>query len=300
MRCAPRSAEPAKSKTVTVDLPKNVSVSFSPKDLAKLVAHKQVAEERAAAKVAEPAVAKAADVADLDAIDASADPAFLAVKAAEATVYKRDIDTATRRRLAGEGRALSNLSYPVETHEDAGNAVTLLLSGHGDVGAARRMVTRIARKEGWKDILERLKGGKKNKVATKAAEPDATKCMKCDGSGMMDGKPCPSCKKGKKAAKAEKRRVRKALAPAVAKKKSKIMCAGCGAKQYIKHDCAPSAAADGARHAGDQEPRLRLPGLRPGPPGQGREALPACGRENPGYIPRPTTRSRTTRPLRSV
>ena len=96
-------AEPAKSKTVTVDLPKNVSVSFSPKDLAKLVAHKQVAEERAAAKVAEPAVAKAADVADLDAIDASADPAFLAVKAAEATVYKRDIDTATRRPAGWRG-----------------------------------------------------------------------------------------------------------------------------------------------------------------------------------------------------
>jgi len=27
----------------------------------------------------------------------------------------RDIDTATRRRLAAEGRALPNLSYPIET-----------------------------------------------------------------------------------------------------------------------------------------------------------------------------------------
>ena len=180
----------------------------------------------------------------------------------------------------------------METHEDAGNAVTLLLSGHGDVGAARRMVTRIARKEGWKDILERLKGGKKNKVATKAAEPDATKCMKCDGSGMMDGKPCPSCKKGKKAAKAEKRRVRKALAPEAVKKK-KTMCSACGAKQSMKHDCCTECGKPMPRPmpAVAKNHDFACLGCGHDPLDKGEKHCPSCGRENPGYNPRPTTRS---------
>ena len=276
----------ANGKTVTVELPKNVSVSFSPKDLAKLVEHRKVAEQREVVKVAEPDVAKAGIVGEhgpelvpLTGADEIVTPALKAMMGAEAAIYKRDIDTATRRRLASEGRALSNLSYPVETHEDADNAVTLLLSGHGNVAAARRMVSRIARKEGWKDILERLKGAKKGKKADKAADPDVTKCMKCDGSGMVDGSPCPSCKP-KKAKKA----VRKALAPEVAKKR-KTMCSGCGAKQSVKHaNCA---------ECGKPMPRpmpavtknhdFACLGCGHDPLDKGEKHCPSCGRENPGY-----------------
>ena len=61
-------------------------------------------------------------------------------------VYKRDIDTATRRRLAGEGKALPNLSYPIENAEDLGNAATLARSGHGNVAAARKLLSRAGRR----------------------------------------------------------------------------------------------------------------------------------------------------------
>ena len=65
---------------VNVDLPKGASVTFSPTDLAKLNAHRKQAAERE-------------------------EHALEAVKAAEADIYKRDIDTATRRRLHAQGRA---------------------------------------------------------------------------------------------------------------------------------------------------------------------------------------------------
>lgn len=142
--------------TTSLEIPNDVSMSFSPADLAKLLEHRRVAEERQ--KDAEP-------------------DAIKVLIAAENAVYKRDIDTATRRRLAGEGRALSNLSYPIETHGDADNAVTLALSGHGNVGEAKALIRRIARKEGWQDILDRLDGKQSEKAegAPEAAGPDVTK-----------------------------------------------------------------------------------------------------------------------------
>ena len=118
---------------VNVDVPKSATITFSPADVAKLNAHRKQAAERE-------------------------EHALEAVKAAEADIYKRDIDTATRRRLHAQGRALANLSYPIETHEDAENAVTLALSGHGDVSAAKALIRRVARKEKWQDILDRLDG----------------------------------------------------------------------------------------------------------------------------------------------
>lgn len=152
---------------VNVDIPKGASISISPADLAKLHTFRQQLATRAA------------------------DPAE-AVKAAEAAIYKRDIDTATRRRLAKEGRALPDGSYPVETHEDAENAVTLILSGHGNVNAAKKMVRRIARKEGWTDILDRLAGRKKDgsdasKGATvsEPAQEDTTAVK--DAGAVKDG-----------------------------------------------------------------------------------------------------------------
>ena len=114
-----------------------------------------------------------------------------AVLAAESAAYKRDIDVATRRRLLAQGRALPGEppSYPIETHEDAGNAVTLALSGHGDVAAAKKLIRRIASKEGWQDILDRL-DGKTSDDAEKAAT-----CGTCHGSGKItDGNlDCPDC-----------------------------------------------------------------------------------------------------------
>jgi hypothetical protein len=151
--------------TVTLELPKDVSFSFNPTDLKKLLDHREIAEKREAVAVK-------------------------AIADAEYHVYKRDIDTATRRRLADQGRALPNLSYPIETHEDADNAVTLALSGHGNVAAAKKLIRRIASKEGWQDILDRLDGKSNDDDASKAA-----KCGTCHGTGkIMDGhRDCPDC-----------------------------------------------------------------------------------------------------------
>ena len=74
--------------------------------------------------------------------------------ATEEAVFKRDIDTATRRRLASEGKALPNLSYPIENAEDLGNAATLARSGHGDVGAARKLISRRAKELGVANPLD--------------------------------------------------------------------------------------------------------------------------------------------------
>ena len=108
--------------------------------------------------------------------------------------------------------------------------------------------------------------------------------MKCDGSGMMDGKPCPSCKKGKKAAKAEKRRVRKALAPEAVKKK-KTMCSACGAKQSMKHDCCTECGKPMPRPmpAVAKNHDFACLGCGHDPLDKGEKHCPSCGRENPGY-----------------
>lgn len=63
----------------------------------------------------------------------------------EAILYKRDIDTATRKKLAGEGKALANGSYPIENATDLHNAVTLAQSGHGDVAGAKALIGRRAK-----------------------------------------------------------------------------------------------------------------------------------------------------------
>lgn len=280
-------AEPAKAngKTVTVELPKNMSLSVKPSDLAKLATFKQKlatqvkAPEPVVTKVTEPDAAKGIvgehgpELVSPPDLDEFATPAVRAIKAAENAVYKRDIDTATRRRLAGEGRALPNLSYPIETHEDAGNAVTLALSGHGDVAAAKRLIRRIARKEGWQDILDRLKG-RKDKAA-KAADPDLGEEAAPDVT-----------KPGKKAARKKRRAVRKALAPAVAKKKQKVICPNCGAKQSAGHEFCAECGHRLPAAAVQVKKNHDYVCLKCGHElDKGEKFCPHCGAENPGYNP---------------
>jgi hypothetical protein len=320
-------------KTVTVELPKNMSLSVKPSDLAKLATFKQrLVQDQNATKAAATQTVKAVT-------GEPEDPALAAVKTAEAGIYKRDIDTATRRRLAGEGRALPNLSYPIETHEDAHNAATLALSGHGDVSAAKKLIRRIASKEGWTDVLDRLKGGRKGKVsepqaakgkkgecptckgrgyvksgnvkceacsgsgkvkaADKAAEPQVTKCGTCDGGGMMDGKPCPDCKPGKKKAKKAAGIIPLPLGPSVdgrqypvpaplQKKKGKLraICPGCGAKQNPEHAHCPECGGKLPARALQVHKNHDFVCLGCGKNlDKGEKHCPQCGKENPGYLP---------------
>lgn len=269
-------AKPAKSKTVTVELPKDMSLSVKPSDLAKLVTLKQKL-------TAQEPVAKAAVVGEHGPETVIPDdPELESLKSAEAAVYKRDIDTATRRRLAGEGHALDDGSYPIENSGDLHNAAVLARSGHGNVAGAKRLISRRAKELG---VPNPLKGGKdkKGKTATKAAEPQVTKC-KCGDTGMMDGKPCPSCKKGRKKAK----RAQKVAVPAEAKKKkAKVMCSGCGAKQSPKHEHCTECGKPVPRPAPavvKNHDHVCL-GCGKDPLDKGERYCPGCGRENPGYLP---------------
>ncbi len=142
--------------------PEDLSVTFTPSDMAKLFQGKIIEQHYD-------------------------DLALKAVIEAEAAVYKRDIDTATRRRLRAEGRALPNLSYPIENAGDLDNAAHLARTGHGDVAAARRLIARRARELGVANPLDESDGATKSSseaeavaaedvtAAVKEAEPEVTK-----------------------------------------------------------------------------------------------------------------------------
>lgn len=57
----------------------------------------------------------------------------------------RDYSTEERKQLAKEGKALPDLSYPIETAEDLRNAIDLARSGHGNVAAAKALIRRRAK-----------------------------------------------------------------------------------------------------------------------------------------------------------
>jgi len=84
----------------------------------------------------------------------------------ETDVYKKDYSTAERRKLASEGNALSNGSYPIADTEDLHNAAVLARSGHGDVAGAKRLIARRAKELGVSNPLD------KDDDAEKQTAPD--------------------------------------------------------------------------------------------------------------------------------
>lgn len=79
-------------------------------------------------------------------------------------VEKKFHSAKNRRSLAAQGKALPNNSYPIEDKEDLGNAATLARSGHGDVGAAKRLIARRAKQLGVSNPM--TEKSKVNKSAT--------------------------------------------------------------------------------------------------------------------------------------
>lgn len=84
----------------------------------------------------------------------------------ETDVYKKDYSAAERRKLASEGKALSNGSYPIADTEDLHNAAILARSGHGDVAGAKRLIARRAKELGVSNPLD------KDDDAEKQTAPD--------------------------------------------------------------------------------------------------------------------------------
>lgn len=86
---------------------------------------------------------------DGDSIMKSADfPSADELESAVTYVLKRKISSAERKRLASEGKALADGSYPIETLEDLHSAAILARSGHGDVAAAKRLIAKRAKELG--------------------------------------------------------------------------------------------------------------------------------------------------------
>lgn len=78
--------------------------------------------------------------------------------------WRAKYSTADREKLAKEGKALSDGSYPIVDKEDLTNAATLAASGHGDVEAAKALIRKRAKELGVD--VESLPGfGKESKAA---------------------------------------------------------------------------------------------------------------------------------------
>lgn len=156
--------------SVSLDLPSDVSVSFSPADLAKLLAHKQLAEKRQA----------------------------------EAEVAKRDMDPAVgggvdRDKIPAEDHVdPQGRRFPIVTPGDVSDAV----SSYGRAKPRipfkqfKRRLTAIAQRKGAAFVKELPQAWKKPDTA-KAAEPDAAKrgkqCPDCNTFNPADAKTCSNC-----------------------------------------------------------------------------------------------------------
>jgi hypothetical protein len=78
----------------------------------------------------------------------NADRLLQAWTARDQEEYAAAYNTAQRKKLAGEGKALSDGSYPIGNALDLKNAAILAASGHGDVGAAKALIRKRAKELG--------------------------------------------------------------------------------------------------------------------------------------------------------
>lgn len=166
-----------KYKSVSLELPEDVNVGFSPADLAKL----QTFAQELGAELAE--FQKAGD----------AEEHFLGKK-------HRKFSASRRRSLSQSGHALPDGSYPVPDKDALRRAAILARSGHGNVAAARRLIARRARELGVENPLNESDSVKKDEgleaVAEKTVTCTACKdkgCAKCSG---MKAEAEPDAEKG--------------------------------------------------------------------------------------------------------
>jgi hypothetical protein len=296
----------ASVETVSVDLPKDVSVSFSPSDLAKLLKHRAVAEER--------------------------------VAAGELT-EKRKMDPdvgggVDRDKIPAEDFAGKDRSFPIVTPGDVSDAASSIGRAGDDNYSSDKLkasIIRIARRKGaafvaelpdsWKkelrmnkaedfpDVEKKKKGKKKpfpgakepfgpedadgkdsdgdgSDVDEKDSEskPDTTKgskdCLKCGKSYDADTgmKRCEGCN-------AKLPKVDKSVAGASAEKKAKVVCQGCGAMIHNKHSFCPECGNTTAKAKPLKKNHNYMCLGCDQKLDKGEKFCGGCGKENPGYLP---------------
>lgn len=304
-----KAAAPAASETVSVDLPKDVSVSFSPADLAKLLSHRAVAEQRVAA----------GEIVEKRKMDPDVGGGV-------------DRDKIPAADFAGRDR-----SFPIVTPGDVSDAASSIGRAGADNYSSdelKHRIISIARRKGpsfvaelpesWKKEMDSNKGddsdvkkgkkgkkpfpgahesfgpkhqpphteeddkaiaarGKKKGKKNDEAKPDTTKgmkdCPKCGAGFHADSKlrRCEKC--NAKLPKADK-----AVEPD-AEKKIKSTCQKCGAMSNAAHhfcpECGESKADALPVHKNHDFMCLGCENKLD----KGEKFCPGCGKENPGYLP---------------
>ena len=106
------------------------------------------------------------------------------LKFVEADIYKRDFSTADRKRLAGEGKALPDGSFPIANEEDLHNAIRAIGRASNPAAAKKHIKARAAAM-GMTDALP---------AGWKSAEPDKTKSNSEEEIDAMYAKAAPQLK----------------------------------------------------------------------------------------------------------
>lgn len=309
--------------TVTVDLPKDVSVSFSPADLAKLLKHREIAEQRVVA----------GEIVEKRAMDPDVGGGV-------------DRDKIPDADFAGRDR-----SFPIVTPGDVSDAASSIGRAGEDNYSSDQLksnIIRIARRKGdsfvaelpeaWKTDLgkaevepevEKKKKGKKpafagaskpfgsedgpdkdDEKATKSgdvkdpdddnenekddeAEPDTTKGMKdckCGAAYDADAKVrrCTECN-------AKLPKANKSIEPD-AEKKIKSVCQKCGAMTDAKHHFCPECGTSKADALPIKKNHDFMCLGCTKKLDKGEKYCPGCGKENPGYLPMADTKVKNSKP----
>jgi hypothetical protein len=257
-----------KGATVTLQLPADVSMSFTPRDMARIVAHKN---------------GKDWDDDDDDDDDCDVGKAETAVLGKESRRFSAE----SRRRIASSGNALPDGSYPIPDEDGLRRAAILARSKHGNWKAARRLIARRARELRVPNPLSAKMslgaspgpGGTDHGVGAGnySGHPGmgATTNMNEDGTpvSVSMGKP----RKGKK---------KKAVILQPAEKKQKVVCPKCGAMQNKDHVFCPECGSKVPSRALEVEKNHDFMCLKCGAElDKGEQFCPGCGKKNPGYLP---------------
>lgn len=292
----------AAGETVTLELPADVNMTFTPADMARVLASKGVR-----------AVKNGKDDDDDDDDDCDMGKAETGILGKG----HRKFSAEQRRQHASQGQALPDGSYPIPDKDALRRAAILARSKHGNWKAARRLIARRARELGVDNPMAKFvqpagttsphgirnmgggggkpqgsdaetgkpkKGKKKDKWIGSTIHSDpmgasntAPNVRLHDGAkkphGIMMGKPK---KKGKKAV----------IIGDPAEKKLKVACPHCGAIQNPGHVFCTECGAKVPESAMEVEKNhdylcLGCQTLLD----KGEAFCPQCGKSNPGYLP---------------
>jgi hypothetical protein len=274
-------ADVEKSETLTVNMSPDMSVTFTPNDLMKIVQNKFVEKHY-----------------DELAFQAVADEEAEALKAAGVDIEKdhRDFSAEERRHQASQGHSLPDGSYPIPDADALRRAAILARSGHGNVSGAKALIARRAQELGVDNPLSNSDSQKELSVDDGVVKDTEVEVKEADATVTKD--PAPKPKKGKKAKKMppwmagsgdDGDAAEKADAPADTDQSEEAAGEEEACKEQHAHTekCMPSGTPQSASGAKDAHDMKEIPDKGPAP-----ESPMPAGRKTPdtkGYASNPET-----------